>query len=118
MRHDEQPATWNIAAAKANFSKMLARAQHTPQMIVRHGKPDAVVVSVAEWERKTARKGSLVEFLRNSPLVEANLELERLQDEPASCSCWIPISCQKPPNHDRTPRYWPGWNPQTKTGYF
>jgi len=86
MQADEQRATWNIAGAKANFSKMLAQAQQTPQVIVRHGKPNAVVVSVDEWERKTSRKGTLVEFLRNSPLVDANLNLDRLQDEPVDVS--------------------------------
>jgi len=86
MQPDEQRAMWNITGAKANFSKMLARAQQTPQVIIRHGKPNAVVVSVDEWERKSARKGTLVEFLRNSPLVGANLDLERLQDAPADVS--------------------------------
>jgi len=83
MQLDGQHATWNIAAAKANFSKLIASAQQRPQVIVRHGKPNAVVVSIDEWERKSARKGTLVEFLRNSPLVGAHLDLERLQDEPA-----------------------------------
>jgi len=81
MQLDEHHETWNIAAAKANFSKMLASAQHMPQVIVRHGKPNAVVVSIDEWARKTTRKGTFVEFLRNSPLVGANLDLERLKDE-------------------------------------
>jgi len=86
MQGDEQHATWNIAAAKANFSKLIASAQQMPQVIVRHGKPNAVVVSIDEWARKSARKGTLVDFLRNSPLVGANLDLERLQDEPADLS--------------------------------
>jgi len=86
MQPDEQHTTWNIAGAKANFSKMIAGAQYAPQVIFRHGKPSAVVVSIEEWERKTARKGTLVEFLRNSPLVGAHLDLERLKDEPANLS--------------------------------
>jgi len=86
MQATEHHATWNIAAAKANFSKMLASAQQMPQVIVRHGKPNAVVVSIDEWQRKSARTGTLVDFLRNSPLVGANLDLERLLDEPADVS--------------------------------
>jgi len=65
---------------------MQGDGQHATQVIIRHGKPNAVVVSIDEWERKSARTGTLVDFLRNSPLVGANLELERLQDEPADVS--------------------------------
>ena len=42
----------------------------------------AVVVSAEEWERKTKRKGSLAEFFANSPLRGAEIDLERLKDEP------------------------------------
>jgi hypothetical protein len=41
-----------------------------------------VVVSIDEWARKTMRKGSLAEFLLASPLRGAELDLERVRDEP------------------------------------
>jgi len=78
----ETSSTWNVAGAKIRLAEVMARAQHTPQVITRHGKPHVVVVSVDEWQRKTERKGSLVDFLRASPLVGAELDLQRLQDEP------------------------------------
>lgn len=74
--------TWTLANAKARLSEVIDRAQAGPQIITRHGKPNAVIVSAEEWARKTARKGTLAEFLLASPLRGAGLELERVQDEP------------------------------------
>lgn len=74
--------TWTLANAKARLSEVIDRAEAGPQIITRHGKPSAVVVSVEEWARKTARKGTLAEFLLTSPLRGADLELERMHDTP------------------------------------
>jgi prevent-host-death family protein len=74
--------TWTLARAKARFSEVVDRAQAGPQIITRNGKPSAVVVSADEWARKTARKGTLAEFLLASPLRGASLDLERLRDTP------------------------------------
>lgn len=74
--------TWTLANAKARLSEVIDRAQAGPQVITRHGKPNAVVVSADEWARKTARNGTLAEFLLGSPLRGANLELERVQNAP------------------------------------
>ena len=78
----QAPDTWTLANAKARLSEVVDRAQSGPQIITRHGKPNAVVVSAEEWARKTARKGTLAEFLLASPLRGAELELERIRDEP------------------------------------
>ena len=69
--------SWTVADAKARLSEVIERAQTDPQIITRHGKPSAVVVSAEEWARKTDRKGTLAEFLLASPLREADLDLER-----------------------------------------
>ncbi|RQH05535.1 type II toxin-antitoxin system Phd/YefM family antitoxin [Bradyrhizobium sp. RP6] len=74
--------TWTLANAKARLSEVIDRAQAGPQVITRHGKPNAVVVSAEEWARKTARKGTLAEFLWASPLRGADLDLERVNDAP------------------------------------
>lgn len=74
--------SWTVADAKARLSEVIERAQTDPQIITRHGKPSAVVVSAAEWARKTVRKGTLAEFLLASPLREADLDLERARDQP------------------------------------
>jgi prevent-host-death family protein len=80
----DSPATdsWTLANAKARLSEVIDRAQAGPQIITRHGKPNAVIVSAEEWARKTARKGTLAEFLLASPLRSADLELERVHDAP------------------------------------
>lgn len=74
--------TWTLANAKARLSEVIDRAQTGPQIITRHGKPNAVVVSIEEWARKVARKGTLAEFLLASPLRAADLELDRVHDAP------------------------------------
>jgi prevent-host-death family protein len=80
---DSLPAdTWTLANAKARLSEVIDRAQIGPQIITRHGRPNAVIVSAEEWARKTARKGTLAEFLLASPLRGTELEIERAHDEP------------------------------------
>ncbi|WP_445220340.1 type II toxin-antitoxin system Phd/YefM family antitoxin [Bradyrhizobium sp. Pa8] len=80
---DSSPTdTWTLANAKARLSEVVDRAQTVPQIITRHGRPNAVVVSADEWARKTVRKGTLAEFLLASPLRGVELELERVPDEP------------------------------------
>jgi prevent-host-death family protein len=74
--------SWTVADAKARLSEVIERAQLDPQIITRHGKPSAVIVSAAEWARKTERKGTLAEFLLASPLRGAELDLERVRDQP------------------------------------
>jgi prevent-host-death family protein len=74
--------SWTVASAKAKLSEVIERAQSAPQTITRNGKPSVVVVSAEEWQRKTARQGTLAEFLMESPLRGANLDLERQRDEP------------------------------------
>jgi prevent-host-death family protein len=74
--------TWSLAGAKARLSEVVDRAQAGPQTITRNGKPSAVIVSVEEWARKTARRGTLAEFLLASPLRGAELDVERQRDEP------------------------------------
>ena len=82
--HDEK--IWTVAKAKAKLSEVIDRAQSEPQTITRNGKPSVVVVSAEEWQRKTARKGTLVEFLMESPLRGADLDFERQRDEPRDLS--------------------------------
>ncbi|KJS18212.1 MAG: prevent-host-death protein [Hoeflea sp. BRH_c9] len=74
--------SWTVASAKAKLSEVIDRAQSTPQTITRHGKPSVVVVSAEEWQRKTARKGTLAEFLMESPLRGVEIDVERQRDEP------------------------------------
>ena len=74
--------SWTVADAKARLSEVIEQAQTEPQIITRHGKPSAVIVSADEWARKTVRKGTLAEFLLASPLRGTDLDLERVRDQP------------------------------------
>lgn len=72
---------WMVAEAKARFSYVLDQAEKEgPQFITRNGKEAAVIVSIAEWERKTRRKGNLAEFFRDSPLRGSRLKVPRRKD--------------------------------------
>jgi len=76
-------SSWTVAEAKAHLSKVMECAETSgPQSITRHGRSAVVVVSAEEWERRTKRKGSLAEFLWNSPLRNSGLVIERIDDEP------------------------------------
>jgi prevent-host-death family protein len=77
-----EDTNWTVAGAKARLSEVIERAQSAPQTITRNGKPSVVVVSAEEWQRKTVRRGTLAEFLMDSPLRGADLGLERQRDEP------------------------------------
>jgi prevent-host-death family protein len=74
---------WTVAKAKARLSELIERARTSgPQTITRNRRDTVVVVSIEEWERKTRRKGNLVEFLSTSPLRGSGLVMERSKDRP------------------------------------
>ena len=75
-----EPAAWSIADAKARFSELIEKATDGPQTITRNGKPAAVLVSIAEWKRKTRRKGTLVEFFQSAPDGFADLDISRSRE--------------------------------------
>lgn len=75
--------TWTVAEAKAKFSEVIDRAlSGGPQTITRKSRKAVVVVAVEEWERKTRRTGNLAEFFAQSPLRDAEIQIERLDDDP------------------------------------
>ena len=76
--------TWKLEDAKNQFSEVVRRAlAHEPQRVTRSGR-DAVVILSAEDYEQMAAPGSLVEFMRRSPLADAfasgELELDRPSD--------------------------------------
>jgi len=71
---------WTVATAKARLSEVIDRAaSEGPQTITRRGRNAAVVVSAEEWERKTKRRGNLVEFFAKSPLRGSGVRIERIK---------------------------------------
>lgn len=70
--------SWQMQDAKARMSELVKRAQKQPQDITLHGKSVAVVVSRDTFDRLALNQGSLVDFMRRSPLYgDEGIELER-----------------------------------------
>jgi prevent-host-death family protein len=80
----QRPTTWQLQAAKAQFSEVVRRAlTEGPQYVTRQGEEAVVVVPTAEFERlkrRDRKKGSLAEFFANSPLRGSGIDLERKPD--------------------------------------
>jgi prevent-host-death family protein len=75
--------TWTVAEAKAKFSEVVDKARDVgPQTITTNGRAAVMVVSIAEWERRTRRPGNLAEFFAGSPLPGSGLEAPRGKDGP------------------------------------
>ena len=71
---------WTVASAKAKLSEVIERAETDgAQFITRNGKPAAVVVSAAEWSRRSTRKGTIVDFFMNSPLRGSKIRIDRMK---------------------------------------
>ena len=72
---------WALQDAKARFSSLVEQACTVgPQHVTRRGRPAVVVVAETEYTHLVAGAGSLVDFLRQSPLAEVELDLQRDRD--------------------------------------
>jgi prevent-host-death family protein len=74
---------WQFQAAKNKFCELIDKAVNQgPQVITRPGEQDIVIISKDEYDRLKKPQSSLVDFFQNSPLVGADLDLERDQTPP------------------------------------
>ena len=73
----------SVREAKASLSEIirLAESGH-PQIIKRHDREVAVIISIHEWKRLQGKRKTLVEVLRRSPLVGVDLDVSRLDNFP------------------------------------
>jgi len=75
---------WQVQEAKQKFSELVQKAiDEGPQVVTKHGKEVAVVLSKVEYERLNGN-GHLMdfkEFLRSGPDLSL-LDLERQKDYP------------------------------------
>ena len=61
--------TWQLQDAKNKLSEVISRAiKQGPQLITKHGKKTAVVLSYIEYEKLLKSQGKLSEYFQNSPL--------------------------------------------------
>ena len=73
--------SWQLQAAKSRLSEVVDRAQQEgPQVITRHGREAAVLLSFEAYQALTRPKEDLVTFFHRSPLAGLALELERSSD--------------------------------------
>ncbi len=75
---------WQVQTAKARFSEVFRKARtEGPQIVTRQGKESVTVIATEELEKLTRRgrkPKSLVQFLRESPWMGVELDLERDKD--------------------------------------
>jgi prevent-host-death family protein len=72
---------WTLQDAKNRFSEVVEHALNEgPQTITRRGKETAVLLSVGVFRALSAGKGDLVRFFRQSPLADADIDLDRRRD--------------------------------------
>jgi prevent-host-death family protein len=75
---------WQLQEAKAMLSELVKSAAREPQIITVRGEEKAVVLSMDEYKKlvKSEQKPSLVEFIRNSPLYDVELDIPKRRVEP------------------------------------
>ena len=73
---------WQLQEAKNNFSRLIKlAASGAAQMVTVHGKPAAVLVSAAEYEKLTRPAGGkLSKLLLNRGLAGGDFEIVRDED--------------------------------------
>ena len=73
---------WQLQDAKNKFSQLVDEVVKTNeiQIITKHGKDTVVILSFDEYKKLTRKKGSLVNFFRDSPLAEDGIDIERIKD--------------------------------------
>lgn len=69
---------WQLQDAKNRFSELVNKAlDEGPQIVTRRGEEVVVIVSSKAYQKTIKTQTSLLEFFRQSPLVGAELDLER-----------------------------------------
>jgi prevent-host-death family protein len=70
--------TWQLQEAKNKFSHVVDEAQtNGPQVITRRRRKVAVVLSMGEYQKLTAKEEDLGTFFMNSPLRGSGLKIDR-----------------------------------------
>lgn len=81
MAFSKKENIWQIPEAKAHFSEMISAAQHTGvQIIEENEKPVAVLLSKKDYDKLLRPEKSLLEFFKEAPCPEVDLDLERSKE--------------------------------------
>jgi prevent-host-death family protein len=74
---------WQLQEAKNKFSEVVEEAlSHGPQLITKRGVEAVIVLSYAEYRTLLLSRKKLSSFFRESPLVDADLDLTRDRSRP------------------------------------
>ncbi len=69
---------WQIQEARNELSEVVEEAiKHGPQVITRHGKETAVILSFEDYRKLLLSQQKLSDFFRASPLAGVELDLQR-----------------------------------------
>ena len=75
--------SWQLQDAKNRFSELVEKAVNSgPQTVTKRGIETVVILSFDEYKKLTKPKSDLVDFFKNSPLHNIELELKRDKDLP------------------------------------
>lgn len=70
--------TWQLQEAKNKFSELVRKAtEEGPQVVTKHGRESVVVISSEEYRKLEQPETLLVDFFRQSPLYDLQIDLER-----------------------------------------
>jgi antitoxin Phd len=73
-------AVWQVQEAKARLSEVIARARNEgPQTITRHGREQAVVLSVEDYRAAMTRRPDFKAYLFGGPKLD-DFSIERDRD--------------------------------------
>lgn len=74
---------WQTQEAKAQFSSLIEDAVNKgDQFISRRGEPIAVVISIERYEELTKPAGTLLDFFKEAPLQNIDLDIVRSKEIP------------------------------------
>jgi len=74
---------WQLQEAKNKFSEVVEEAlAHGPQLVTKRGVEAVIVLSYAEYRTLLLSRKKLSSFFRESPLVDAGLDLTRDSSRP------------------------------------
>ena len=77
-RKTKHRGSWQIQEAKARFSELIDTVlEKGIQKITKSGQEVAVILSLEEFKRYEQSKESLIEFFKNAPCQDVDLEIER-----------------------------------------
>ena len=73
--------TWQLQDAKNRFSEVVKKAlADGPQIVTKHGVETVIVLSVKEYRKLKRPKNSLVDFFKDSPLRDMDIDMTRSKE--------------------------------------